>query len=96
MQGLGVFGLFQFLLGAGKALLRGAGTQGVHLLKNLRRSREALGQLLAHAGVLGPLAGKDECYLTHCVAPFRMGSAPSITSRTMSAAGWISLTMAAI
>ena len=47
-----------------------------------------MGQKLpAHTGELVPLAGEYKGYFTHLPASRSRGSAPSITSFTMSAAG---------
>ena len=54
--GLGVAGLLQLGLGAGKALLGGARAQGVQLLEHLGRCRGALGQLWPMPGYWAPLA----------------------------------------
>ena len=87
--GLGVFGLFQFLIGTPKALGRGARPQGVQLCKNLCGRRGALGQLWPMPGYWAPWPAKTKAILPIVSAPFSTGSAPSITSRTISAAGWI-------
>ena len=94
--GLRVDGLRQLLLGAGEALLGGAGAHGVGRLEDGARRGFGLGEVRAHAGVLGALAGEEERYLTHWFAPARTFSAPFTRSSTISSALWRSFTMPAI
>ena len=94
--GLRVDGLRQLLLGAGEALLGGAGAHGVRRVKDGARRRLGLDEVRAHAGVLGALAGEEEGYFTHCIAPARTFSAPFTRSSTISSALCRSLTMPAI
>ena len=63
--------------------------------KNFGGGRIFLRQLLTHSGVLVALTRKNKSYFTHFDAPRRTGSAYSITSLIISAAGCSFLTIAA-
>ena len=88
--------LAQLLGRAGEALLGGAGTHRVGQLEDGLGGGLGLGQLVAHVRPLGPLPGKEDCYLTLLVASLSTCSAPSMRSSTMAAAGSRLVTMPAI
>ena len=82
--------------GAGEALLGGAGAHGLGGVEDGLGRGLGRDEVRAHAGVLGALAGEEEGYLTHCIAPARTFSAPLTRSSTMSSALSRSFTMPAI
>ena len=94
--GLRVDGLRELLLGAGEALLGGAGAHGVGGVEDGLGRGLGRDEVRAHAGVLGALAGKEKGYFTHCIAPARTFSAPLTRSSTISSALSRSFTMPAI
>ena len=80
----------------GEALLGGAGAHRVGRVEDGLGRGLRLDEVGAHAGVLGALAGEEEGYFTHCMAPARTFSAPFTRSSTISSALWRSWTMPAI
>ena len=75
LGGLGVGGQLERLLRPLEAHGRERlAERGVHLVEGRARLGEALGQRLAHADLLGPLAGEEECQLAHDLAPAALTS----------------------
>ncbi len=79
-----------------EALYGSSGAERVREGKDLTGFVKRVTKITAHPGLLRSLPGEYECYLTQEEAPFSTGSADSMISRTISAAGSILLTMAAI